>query len=46
MHYPVSKRAVDFAKSPEAVFRRKLHDLLRRKRKVALRDGLINAAGK
>lgn len=46
MHYPVTKRAVDFAKSPEAVFRRKLHDLLRRKRKVALRDGLINAAGK
>ncbi|OLH30034.1 hypothetical protein DXO116_18390, partial [Xanthomonas oryzae pv. oryzae] len=42
MHYPVTKRAVDFAKSPEAVFRRKLHDLLRRKRKVALRLGHLS----
>lgn len=42
MHYPVTKRAVDFAKSPEAVFRRKFHDLLRRKRKVALRSGHLS----
>ena len=39
MHHPVSKRAVDFAKSSQAVFRNSLHDELRKKRKVALRLG-------
>ncbi|WP_372163474.1 NYN domain-containing protein (plasmid) [Xanthomonas axonopodis pv. cyamopsidis] len=42
MHHPVTKRAVDFAKSSEAVFRRELHDLLRHKRKVALRLGHLS----
>lgn len=36
---PVSKKAVDFSKSPEAIFRTDLHNELRRKRKVALRLG-------
>ncbi|MBV6787496.1 NYN domain-containing protein (plasmid) [Xanthomonas citri pv. mangiferaeindicae] len=42
MHHPLTKRAVDFAKSSEAVFRRDLHDLLRHKRKVALRLGHLS----
>lgn len=39
MHWPVSNKAIDFGKSPEAIFRKALHDELRRKRKVALRLG-------
>ncbi|ESZ20017.1 hypothetical protein X734_31690 [Mesorhizobium sp. L2C084A000] len=39
MHYPVTKKAIDFAKSEQAVFRNALHDELRKKRKVALRLG-------
>lgn len=36
---PVTKRGVDFSKSSEARFRLELHNLLRDKRKVALRLG-------
>lgn len=36
---PITKKGVDFAKSNEAIFRLELHDLLRDKRKVALRLG-------
>lgn len=36
---PITKKGVDFSKSQEAVFRLQLHDLLREKRKVALRLG-------
>jgi uncharacterized LabA/DUF88 family protein len=39
MHYPVSKKAIDFSKTPQAIFRNELHDELRKKRKVALRLG-------
>jgi uncharacterized LabA/DUF88 family protein len=39
MHWPISKRAIDFAKTDQAVFRRSLHNELRKKRKVALRLG-------
>lgn len=39
MHYPISRRSVDFAKSPQFKFRTALHDELRKKRKVALRLG-------
>lgn len=39
MHWPISNRAIDFGKSPEAMFRKALHQELRRKRKVALRLG-------
>lgn len=36
---PISKKAADFSKSQEALFRLDLHNLLREKRKVALRLG-------
>jgi uncharacterized LabA/DUF88 family protein len=36
---PVTKKGIDFSKSPEAMFRLELHNLLRDKRKVALRLG-------
>lgn len=39
MHFPLSNRSIDFAKSPQATFRNALHDELRKKRKVALRLG-------
>lgn len=39
MHNPISKVSVDFAKSQEAIFRRELHEHLKRKRKLALRLG-------
>lgn len=39
LHNPISKRAVDFSKSPEAQFRIEMHAVLREKRKVALRLG-------
>ncbi|CAM4068007.1 NYN domain-containing protein [Pseudomonas wadenswilerensis] len=41
-HNPVSKRAIDFSKSKEAVFRKELHNRLRSKRKVALRLGHLS----
>lgn len=42
MHYPTSSRSVDFSKSKEAIFRRELHLLLRKKRKVAVRLGHLS----
>ena len=42
MHNPVSHKAVDFSKTPEAVFRRRLHDELKKKRKLALRLGKLS----
>jgi len=39
LHNPLTKKAVDFAKSQEALFRHELHARLRCKRKVALRMG-------
>lgn len=41
-HNPISKKAVDFSKSKEAVFRRELHARLRSKRKMALRLGHLS----
>jgi len=38
-HFPVTRRSVNFAKTPQAVFRLALHDELRKLRKVALRLG-------
>lgn len=43
MHNPISKKAVDFAKSEEALFRLELHEHLRGMRKVALRLGHLSA---
>lgn len=40
---PINKKAVDFSKSQEALFRLELHNLLREKRKVALRLGHLSS---
>jgi uncharacterized LabA/DUF88 family protein len=42
LHNPITKRAVDFAKSDEAVFRMALHQRLLSKRKLALRLGHLS----
>lgn len=39
LHNPITRKSIDFGKSAEAAFRTELHDLLRQKRKVALRLG-------
>ena len=41
-HNPITKKAVDFSKSREAVFRKELHARLRNKRKLALRLGHLS----
>jgi uncharacterized LabA/DUF88 family protein len=41
-HNPITKQAIDFAKSREALFRTELHNRLRSKRKVALRLGHLS----
>jgi uncharacterized LabA/DUF88 family protein len=41
-HNPITKKAVDFSKSREAIFRRELHARLRSKRKLALRLGHLS----
>ncbi|MGA9062620.1 MAG: NYN domain-containing protein [Terracidiphilus sp.] len=38
-HYPKSRTAIDFSKTPQSAFRLALHDELRKQRKVALRLG-------
>lgn len=43
LHNPVTKRAVDFAKSDEAIFRLSLHQRLLSKRKLALRLGHLSS---
>lgn len=42
MHRPISKLAIDFAKSPQALFRQALHTEVKLLRKVALRLGHLN----
>jgi len=42
VHNPVSQKAIDFSKTPTALWRLALHDELRRLRKVALRLGYLN----
>lgn len=42
MHRPVSGDAIDFAKTPEALFRDKLHQEIAKLRKVALRLGRLS----
>jgi len=42
MHNPITNKSVDFSKSEEAIFRRALHEELRKKRKVALRLGQLS----
>lgn len=40
-HNPITKKAIDFSKTPEAVKRNAIHELLKKERKVALRYGEI-----
>ena len=42
IHYPVSKRSINLARSDTALFRLALHERLRRHRKLALRLGRLN----
>ncbi|HEY3761846.1 MAG TPA: NYN domain-containing protein [Verrucomicrobiae bacterium] len=42
VHNPVTKKAIDFSKTPSAVWRNGFHNELRRLRKVALRLGYVN----
>ncbi|MCL6005652.1 NYN domain-containing protein, partial [Neisseria meningitidis] len=42
MHNPISHRAIDFSKTPEAIFRCNLHTELKKKRKLALRLGKLS----
>lgn len=42
VHNPVTKQAIDFSKTPSAIWRHAFHDELRRLRKVALRLGYVN----
>lgn len=42
MHNPISGRCIDFSRSSEALFRKELHSLLTRRRKVALRLGHLS----
>jgi len=44
-HNPISKRAVDFSKTPEYKFRTELMEALKQKRKVALRVGTLKDNG-
>ena len=44
-HNPITHKSVDFSKSTEYIFRCKLFDALRRKRKVALRLGTLKDNG-
>jgi uncharacterized LabA/DUF88 family protein len=41
-HHPLLNQQIQFAKTPEAAFRRELFDAIRRKRKFALRLGKVN----
>ena len=41
-HYPISKRAIDFARTDTARFRLDLHDQLRKQRKTVLRLGHLS----
>ena len=44
-HLPVSGRAIDFSRTPQAAFRHRLHDALRCQRKTALRLGHLSEDG-
>lgn len=46
MHWPVSRKSIDFSKTPEALFRRQLHREILKIRKVALRLGRLNETAK
>lgn len=41
LHYPISNRAINFATSSQALFRKEFFECLKKKRKVALRMGKL-----
>ncbi len=41
-HYPISKKAIDFSRTPTAIFRLALHEEIKTMRKVALRLGHLS----
>lgn len=43
LHNPISKQSIDFGKTDEALFRKTIHDELKKKRKVALRLGHLSS---
>ena len=45
VHNPISKKCIVFEKSPQAIFRREVIELLKQKRKVALRLGYLKDSG-
>jgi uncharacterized LabA/DUF88 family protein len=45
VHLPKSRRSLDFARQPQAIFRLAFHDELRRLRKTALRLGHLSDSG-
>ncbi|TXJ08703.1 MAG: NYN domain-containing protein [Acinetobacter sp.] len=44
-HYPISKKAINFAQSETALFRQRFFDCLKTQRKVALRMGYLSEIG-
>lgn len=46
VHNPISNRCIVFEQNPEALFRREIIELLKQKRKVALRLGELKDTGK
>jgi hypothetical protein len=42
VHLPISKNSFDYSKTKEAIFRNRLHEEIRKKRKVALRLGRLD----
>lgn len=45
VHLPISKKCLDFSSTTEAKFRQEVHDLLKKKRKTALRLGSLQEFG-
>ena len=45
VHNPVSRKCINFDQSPQALFRREVLELLKQKRKVALRLGYLKDSG-
>lgn len=42
LHNPITGKSIDFSKSKEAIFRKEVHNLLKERRKVALRLGQLS----
>jgi uncharacterized LabA/DUF88 family protein len=41
VHHPLTGRNIDYSKTPQVVFRKELHNVLKKKRKLALRLGYL-----